>query len=160
MANKSVYLAGPITGLTFDDATDWRNHARDALAKHGIEGLSPLRGKAYLKTLGQLSAGSLAEGKAGILSKPRAIMVRDFRDATTCGALLVNLLGATRVSIGTVMEIAWAYQIHTPIVCCMEPEGNVHDHAMITEAIGIRCTSLEQGLAVCVSILNPNPGTV
>lgn len=42
---KSVYLAGPISGLTFDDAQDWRGHAATFLASRGVVGLSPLREK-------------------------------------------------------------------------------------------------------------------
>lgn len=154
MATKSIYLAGPITGLTFDDADEWRVKARDFLAKHDIAGMSPLRGKSYLQTLGELSATCVQEGNAGLLSKPRSIMTRDFYDATTCDVLLINLLGATKVSIGTMMELAWAFQCRTPVVCCME-EGNVHEHAMVNEAIGFRVSSLEEGLAVCVAILHP-----
>lgn len=154
MANMSVYLAGPITGLTYDEANDWRNKAREYLAQFNIVAFSPLRGKAYLKNLGELTATAEEEGKAGVLSTPKAIMARDYRDATSCDVLFVNLLGATRVSIGTVMEIAWVYQLHKPIVLVMEP-GNVHEHAMITETLGFRVSTIEEGLAVCASILDP-----
>ena len=44
-----VYLAGPITGLTFDGCTDWREYAKKSLAEAGIDGLSPMRAKDYLK---------------------------------------------------------------------------------------------------------------
>ena len=156
--HKSVYLAGPIAGLTFDDADEWRGYARDVLRTHDIDGMSPLRGKAYLRTLGSLSAQSVSEGKAGLLSLPRSIMTRDFHDATNCDVLLVNLLRASRVSIGTMMEIAWCFQLRTPIVCVMEP-GNVHEHAMLSEAIGYRVETVDEALAVCVAILNPHPPT-
>jgi nucleoside 2-deoxyribosyltransferase len=149
---KTVYLAGPISGLTFDGAQDWRTSAETFLASRGVRGLSPLRGKEYLRALGELSPQCGAEGKAGTLSLPRSIMTRDFYDATRCDVLLVNLLGATRVSIGTVMEIAWGYQVRTPVVLAMEP-GNVHEHAMIAEAYGYRVSTLEEALAISCSIL-------
>ena len=153
---SKIYLAGPIAGLTFDDADEWRVQARTELAKAGIEGMSPLRGKSYLRALGTLTSQCVDEGRAGLLSLPRSIMTRDYYDATTCDVLLVNLLGATRISIGTMMEVAWAYQLRTPIVCCME-EGNVHEHAMLDEAIGFRVKTLEEGIAVCLAILSPTP---
>lgn len=159
MSNKSVYLAGPISGLTFDDADEWRTHAIAALRQHSIDGLSPLRGKAYLRTLGSLSTQCLDEGQAGIMSLPRSIMARDFHDATHCDVLLVNLLGASRISIGTMMEVAWCYQARTPIVCCMDL-GNVHEHAMVTEAIDFRVSTVDEAVAVCVAILRPNPPLV
>jgi hypothetical protein len=40
----------------------------------------------------------------------------------------------------------------TPIVCIMEP-GNIHEHAMLNEAIGFRCTTLEEALTVIKAIL-------
>ena len=41
----TVYLAGPITGLTYDGATDWRHAVAADLNSVGIKGLSPMRGK-------------------------------------------------------------------------------------------------------------------
>jgi hypothetical protein len=79
-------------------------------------------------------------------------MTRDRFDATRCDVLLVNLLGAERVSIGTVMEIAWADLRRTPIVAVME-EGNVHEHGMVNEAIGFRVTTLDEALNIIKSIL-------
>ena len=158
MSKKSVYLAGPIAGSTFDEAGHWRDQAREQLARYKIDGFSPLRAKGYLRALGSLSPECAVEGEAGVLSRPKAIMARDFFDANTCDVLLVNLLGATRISIGTVMEVAWAFQKHTPIVCCIEPQGNVHEHAMLSEAIGFRVSSLEEGIAVCTAILDPHVG--
>lgn len=37
---KIVYLAGPITGLDYNDCTDWREYAKKELEKWGIIGLS------------------------------------------------------------------------------------------------------------------------
>jgi len=93
-------------------------------------------------------------GHLSPLSGPRGIMTRDRFDATRCDVLLVNLLGATKVSIGTCMEIAWADLKRTPIVVAMEPEGNPHEHCMITEAIGFRCDSMRQALDVVTGILS------
>ncbi len=95
-------------------------------------------------------------GHLSPMSGPRGIMTRDRFDATRCDVLLVNLLGATRVSIGTTMEIAWADLKRTPIVLCMEAPGtdNPHEHCMITEAVGFRCTTLDEGLHVVRSILS------
>ena len=149
-----VYLAGPISGLTFDDADEWRLLAMEQLGRHSIAGISPLRGKSYLRALGELSAECSAEGEAGLMSKPRSIMARDYYDCTTCDVLLVNLLRAHKVSIGTMMEIAWAHHARTPVVCAMEP-GNVHEHAMVNEAVDFRVDSLDKAIAVVIAILDP-----
>lgn len=148
----TVYMAGAITGLTYDGAEDWRSHAKAELGKVGIHGLSPLRAKEYLRGIPALTADCAGYGDLNCMSAPRGIMTRDRYDAMRCDVLLVNLLGATRVSIGTVMEIAWADARRTPIVLAMEPSGNVHEHAMIAEAIGFRVSTLDEALHVVKAI--------
>lgn len=154
---KTVYLAGPITGLTFDGCTDWREYAIKSLADAGIKGLSPMRAKEYLRDAGVLPALKNAKedyeyAKYGVMSTSRGIMTRDFFDATRCDVTLVNFQGAKIVSMGTVMEVAWAYQKRTPVVAVME-EGNIHEHGMINEAIGFRLETLDEALNVIKSIL-------
>lgn len=148
-----VYLAGPITGLTFDGAEDWRASAKADLAAHGIKALSPLRAKEYLRQVpGAISGTGEEYAHLGVLSLPRGVMTRDRFDATRCDALLVNLIGAAKVSIGTVMEIAWADLCRTPVVVAIEPAGNVHEHMMIAEATGFRVPSLAEALHVVKAI--------
>lgn len=148
----SVYLAGPITGLDYKGCTDWRQHAKAELAPHQIDAYSPMRGKAFLEPIGKLSG--TGEGYPDqVLCGQRAITTRDRWDATRCDVLLVNLLGAERVSIGTVMEIAWADLKRTPIVCAIEPDGNCHEHMMLREVIGFRVATLEEAIATVKAIL-------
>lgn len=148
---KSVYLAGPIDGLSWDESTDWRDHATAVLGFEGIAARSPLRAKNYLK--GHVKLGdTAAHGKLSVLSTARGIMTRDRFDATTCDVLLANLGGAKKVSVGTVMEIAWADLYRIPIVAVMEP-GNVHEHAMVEEALGFRVNTLDEALDVVKAIL-------
>jgi len=50
---KKIYLAGPISGLTFEGAQDWRNYFTSKISPE-IDCFSPLRGKDYLKIRGPL----------------------------------------------------------------------------------------------------------
>jgi nucleoside 2-deoxyribosyltransferase len=148
-----VYLAGPITGLSYDQGQDWRVKATEKLADFGVAGLSPLRAKEFLRQCGMLSGTGEEYAHLGVLATPRCVMTRDRFDATRCDVLLVNLIGATRVSIGTVMEIAWADLARIPIVVAIEPAGNPHEHMMVNEAIGFRLPSLDEALTVVGAIL-------
>jgi nucleoside 2-deoxyribosyltransferase len=151
--NRRVYLAGPISGLDWQGATDWRFHAKQRLAQFSIDGMSPMRAKEFLKDVRSFSPTCDSEGSHNALAKPRGIMTRDRYDATTCDVLLVNFLGAQSVSIGTVMEIAWADLKRTPIVCACEDDGNPHMHAMISEALGYRVPTLDEAIDIVISIL-------
>lgn len=147
-----VYLAGPISGLTYDGAQDWRTIAKERLADAGVKAVSPLRAKEYLRGIPALTKDCAGYGELNCMSSPRGIMTRDHYDATQSDAILVNLLGAKTVSIGTVMEIAWAWDNGLPVVVVMEESGNIHEHAMINEAIGFRVTTLDEGIAVIAAI--------
>lgn len=149
---STVYLAGPITGLSYEGATDWRKHAVSELSKHGIAALDPMRGKDYLSGVTEFTMDGDRYKAMNVLSSNRGIMTRDRWDATRCDVLLVNFLGAKRVSIGTCMELAWADLMRTPIVCVMEDEGNPHDHGMILEALGYRVSTLKEALDIVAAI--------
>ena len=93
-----------------------------------------------------------------VLSCQRGIFARDSWDTRRCDALLVNVLGADRVSIGTVMEIAWANAWNKPIVLVMEKEGNIHEHAMLREACPFRVETLQEGIDVLAALFNIDCG--
>ena len=146
-----VYLAGPITGCTYEGATDWRDDFIKMMPEN-ILGMSPMRGKSHLA-----SSESIAkELPENVLSNSRAIMTRDHFDCLNCDVILVNFSDSTKVSIGTVMEIAWAYAYRKPVVAIMGSDG-IHDHPMVNEAIGYKVESLEQAAMVVKSILLPVP---
>jgi nucleoside 2-deoxyribosyltransferase len=143
-----IYLAGPITGLSWEEATTWRTKVTGELQPFGIECFSPLRAKNYLSHLDKLED----KYDAYCLSTARGIYTRDKWDSMRCDLLFVNFLGASRVSIGTVLEIAWADSKKTPIIVVME-ENNVHRHSMITECVGFNVSTVQDGIDVAKSLL-------
>jgi nucleoside 2-deoxyribosyltransferase len=148
MKKHTIYLAGPISGCSYDGCTSWREAFKTHMPD-SVQCLSPMRGKDYLDQE-QVIDGSYPNH---VLSCSRGIMTRDYFDCTRADIVVVNLLGAPRVSIGTVMEIAWAYTRHTPTIVMMEKEANVHEHPMIAEAIGFRVETMEQAAHVAKVIL-------
>lgn len=150
----TVYLSGPITGLTYDDSTDWRLEVTEALALDGISATSPMRGKAFLNTGKELSAlGDTGHG----ISSPLGITMRDRFDTINAKCLLVNLLGAKRVSIGTMIELGWADAARVPIVIVMEPD-NIHQHCIVQGIAGYIVNDLTEGVNMVVWLLKPYVG--
>lgn len=147
---KKVYLAGPIGGLTYDQASDWRDEAHQYLSGRGIDAYSPLRYKEFLRKHGTLTTQPYTEHP---LATRRGILTRDHWDCMTADLILVYLKDAPVVSMGTVMEIAFGHAYRKPIVAVMEP-GNVHEHAMVSEAIDFRVDTLDEALSIVVAILN------
>lgn len=152
---KTVYLSGPITGLTYAGATDWRKLAIEELAKHGIIGVSPMRAKDYLAGLKEPISGHGRDYvHMGVLSTPQAVVARDRYDTQRVDLVLMNLLGAKQVSIGTMVELGWADAARVPVIGIIEPEGNAHDHMFVSQLIGFRVEELEQGLSIVKAILS------
>ncbi len=65
------------------------------------------------------------------------------------------MLSAQKVSIGTVMEIAWAKAFQIPVIVIMEKEGNLHDHPMIRDCIGFRVETLLEAIWLTKVLLLP-----
>jgi nucleoside 2-deoxyribosyltransferase len=154
-----VYLAGPITGLTFDGAQDWRNEAAKALNSDKVETLTPLRGKSHLRADGVLHNGAkpYSKGAADVITSSKGITRRDMYDTTRASCVLANLSKTDKVSIGTVMELAWAYNHQIPLVLVMDKD-NIHDHAMVQECATYIVPTLAEGLELTKFLLNDTKG--
>lgn len=163
---KKVYLAGPITGCNWGESENWRDEVARLAVLSGafkdVEFFSPLRGKDYLKGEAEIK-DSYGQHQ---MSTAKSIMLRDSYDVRTADALIVNFMGAKRVSIGTVMEVAWAYERRIPVIALMEPavtsvtgveasQGNIHEHSMLNEAIWWRVQTLQDSLNCLDLVFNP-----
>jgi len=142
-----IYLAGPITGLNYEGATDWRESVSEQLLP-GIIGVSPMRGKEYLKAIGTIGGTSEeAYTRLSVISHPKGVICRDRWDISSCDAVLMNLLGAERVSIGTMIEAGWADAHRKPVIVVREP-SNVHAHMMLDEIAGYTVQTLEEAVHI------------
>lgn len=148
-----VYLAGSISGQSIGSASGWRDYVKATLKDVGIDGYSPMRGTAYTNGTNNLTESEKKNFYGQDINSIVGINVRDFNDCKTADALLVNLLGAQKVSIGTVMEIAWARAFQIPVVIVMEKD-NVHNHGMLTFG-NVITDNIDDGIASIIQILLP-----
>lgn len=143
-----IYLAGPITGCSYNEATDWRNEFPKLLGNH-IKCLNPMRGKAYLSGIPSLKADY-----EDLLAGQRGIWSRDHFDVHRCDCLVANLLKTVVVSIGTMFELAWASERRIPVILILESKGNLHDHPFVREASNFRVTTLDEAAETVRLILS------
>lgn len=147
--SKLVYLAGPIGGLSYSGANNWREYAIERLEP--IKGLSPMRDKEFLSEINVLGFHGYDQNP---LSTSAAITARDRFDCQRADVVIFNLLGAERVSIGTMIEFGWADSKRIPKIVIMEKDGsNVHDHCMVNALIDFRVETLNEAIAVAKSLL-------
>ena len=178
MSRPVVYVAGPMTGLEWDSANDWREKVRVALPDCEVR--SPLRGKAWLQ---QESVIESSEYPMPFGSK-NAIIKRDHWDVQCADLVLANFEDTARVTIrdllsqhgikgegipgltdamlnisqeltstGTCFEMGWGYEFGTPIIAII-PEHNIHRHAFIEAASLEIVKDLKTALSLARLLLN------
>lgn len=125
-----IYLSGPIIGTFFNEAKSWRTDVGEYLNKHGFGVLDPLRGTELL-----------LDNKKIIDSAPisdpslsdKAFVQRDKLDVLACDILLANFMEATKVSIGSLFELAWAEDHNKVVVVAMKKNDLLYNHPFIRE---------------------------
>ena len=139
---KIVYLAGPIRGLTHDDARyGWRLEFSLLLSRHShILCTSPMRD---------------IDEKSPI--DESAIVCRDKYDVINSDLVVVNFLGSQIGSLGTAVEFGWADMAEVPIMCIIEenPVTNPHDHPILNKLSGYTAHSLDEAARLTISMLTP-----
>lgn len=128
-----IYLARPISGRSYDEVMKYYFTAVKALENRGFDVLCPMTGKTYLRTELEFKAHGYDEYPT---STNHAIMERDRWMVKKADIIYANLSNSDRVSIGTMMELAWAHDHGKHSIVVME-DGNVHQHAFVLEAADI-----------------------
>lgn len=150
---KRVYLAGPIAGLTYEQAAmGWRKQVHDELEPFDIECYSPMRGKGFLKWHGTLTTQGIDVDPR---SSGKGIIGRDMHDVRSCNLMLVNLLDAPSRSIGTMVEYGWASAWGKPIVTIKKPSGCHHDHVFVDELSTYQIDNVDAAIELVKHLLLP-----
>jgi hypothetical protein len=146
-----VYLAGPISGLTYDDGQTWREYVAANLPKE-IRAISPLRAKSQRLARVGIINDSYEDNP---LTSQNGITTRDRMDCCRSNLVFANFLGAQKCSAGTPIEFGWADLLRIPIIMIMEKQGNPYDHPMMRSIAGWRVETVDGGIALCEAILMP-----
>lgn len=143
-----VYLTGPIGGCSYDGATTWREQFTEMLAGYNAKCLSPMRGKGYLSKETNIDSVEYETP----LSCPKGVYTRDRWDSLRCDLMIANLSDAEKVSVGTMMEFAWADSKGTPVIMVMK-EDNIHNHILVKGAPSFRVNTLKEAAELAKAIL-------
>jgi nucleoside 2-deoxyribosyltransferase len=125
-----IYLVGPLTGLSYTEAFENIEKRKSRLEKAGYTVIHPLLGKEYLKDEKLLKAGGYSQP----LSTNHAIFSRDKWMVQSADIVLADLTpGRSKVSVGSMFELAWASYLHKHVIVVMD-EANIHNHAFVKES--------------------------
>lgn len=139
-----AYLCGPMTGQTMEQCSPWREEAAELLGDD-FDCVSPLRGKEYLPP-GPLDAFANVDNEVGaVLSGAKGILNRDRWDVSRCDVVFAYFHETAIVSIGSVMEVAFAHVYQKPVVAVIDER---HMHPFMVEAVTHHCPDFETAIKV------------
>lgn len=145
----SIYLAGPITGQTYEQARwGWRRDFANRLPAR-IAVLSPMRQEGHLAEV----KGPLLDSYPGHpFSTPRLIVAKALLDIRRVDLVVVGLQWQHNVSKNTLFEMGFADALQKPIVVVME-EGNPHDCVFVRERAMLITGSYDTAAEVVAGLL-------
>lgn len=139
--NMILYLAHPITGLSYDEVMDYYNVTESKLRYMGYETLCPMRGKQYLRNEREFRS----DGYQHPVSTNHAIVERDAWMLAQSDIVLCDLTGTESISIGCTMELAWAYWLRKHTILVLSGD-NPHRHAFVLECADIVFETMQDAL--------------
>ena len=142
MKKLTVYCARPMSGLSFNVVNDYYHNIQTELTRIGYNVLHPMCGKAALKQEGETLQPN---GYVLPVSTNHAIFQRDRWMVRQADVIFANLIGATAVSIGTMMELAWGFEMGKHNVVALE-KGNPHNHCFVAEAAHLTYPTYEEAI--------------
>lgn len=146
----TVYIAGPISGLSYDEVVQRYKCQVHDFESMGYSVLFPLLGKGYLRN----ETTFKATGYKTPVSTNRAIVSRDHWMVKQSDILFADFTqGHDRVSIGTISEIAWGFELGKHIVIVL-PDDNIHHHAFVTDQANIVFKTTDHAMDYFMDFMN------
>jgi hypothetical protein len=178
LTKPSIYLCGPISGLTYGEAAEgWRlAFARqiESQAPGCIDLYSPLRHKGRLAEIGVIaerSDGTAYCNRDGTdqhdpMLTERAIIAKDKLDCRRSSMIVAGFLGAKTKSAGSLIEFGWSDAWDIPILLIMEKTGsmrtpsgepinNPHEHLFVTGIASWRTDNIAEAAYMARTLLLP-----
>jgi len=143
------YLAGPMAGLSYEEANAWRDKVHVALSDD-FELVNPCRNKESLAGRGKLTMHGYNDH---FMCQEQTVFYRDTHDVRSCDGLLVNFENAPFISIGTPFELGMAWALHKPIIVVM-PKDNCYRHIFTLQSANYVAETLEEAIMALRSIFN------
>jgi len=142
MKNLKIYLAHPISGLTFEAVVGYYEANVPILKTLGYTVFDPVTMYSHAINVKEKCAPADLKGP---LINNHALFERDKWMVSTVDVVLADLTGATKASIGVCMELAIANILGKHIVTVME-SNNPHYHGFVLEASSCVFATFDEAL--------------
>ncbi len=138
----NIYLAGQVSGLSYLAVMKRRSEIAAMFPAH-ISVLNPLDHQEYLKGVEVITP---------FMGDSDEIIVECFWMINYCDLVLVDLIGATQISVGACVEIGYAMRACIPIVAMIGAD-DIHQHPFITIPARFVCDTEAKAVAEISAML-------
>lgn len=140
-----------MAGLTWRQALEWREELEKSLEDHWNI-INPVKMQQVGVNLDDLIVtSSQKDDKLLLAHTATGICAQDEFFIDRSDWLLCNFLNATKISIGTVWEIGYAWAKGKKILTVLEP-GSIHDHQFIRRRSHVFTSDFEEALEFLAAI--------
>ncbi len=140
-----IYLAGPMSGCSKAEAMDWRYWVQNYLgSKPNVRANIP----GIAEGIDSVARHTILDEAA---LKQVNLSMFDMALVNRSDVVIANLSYATRVSIGTVCEISWAYNSHKPVI--LIPDTKFHTHPILLNQATAVVYSIEDAVAMALNLV-------
>lgn len=147
-----VYLSGPISGLTYQEARYGWRASFNAQLDEGITALSPMRHEGHLAEI----KGTLEKAYPdNLFSRPKMIVAKDFLDIKLSDIVIANFEFAKRPSVGTFVELGYAKALGKTIIVIKNDDTDaIYNHPFIDEVADIIVSTVDEAAVIVNSLLS------
>lgn len=128
----TIYLAGKIHGLDYEEATGWRNKIKAEAPKEYVF-LDPMDGKEFLRDVPTIPIQTEMSNNQ--------IFHTDIHSVRKAGMIIANLNHLPMVR--TWFELGFAYDTTTMLVYICSPDNPYRNHPFVTESADIIFDTVE-----------------
>jgi len=144
-----IYVSRPICGCSYPEVVGWYDQTIKKLRKMGYSVYHPMTNKKALRTETEFKA----HGYGNPESTNHAIFERDRWMTENCDVFITYLANAQIVSIGSMMELAWASLLGKHTIVVIDKE-NIHEHAFVLEAADLVLPTYEEAMKYLRSFIS------
>lgn len=145
----SVYIAHPVSGMTFEEAFNFFSKMNKTISDMGFKVFDPV--SIYSNKMENKTAICRPHGIDSNIICDHALFERCKWMVDKSDIIFMDLTGSIKISIGCIMELAWASKNGCHTIVCVEEES-VYQHAFVKESADVIFDRVEMALEYLKSI--------
>lgn len=141
-----VYLVGPISGCTYEEATGWRKMVTERIKSLGYTIFDPMKGMDHLKNKSKI----MGSYENDLIAKDDHIFQADLYRIRQADILFCNFSNLKRYSVGSFFEVGYGHALNKSIII-VATNKMIVEHPFIKNS-ALVAPSIDKGIQILESL--------